>query len=343
MIEEARESIHVIAFILGRDPVGREIVKRLCRKAKSGVKVRLLVDALGSYFTRGRFLKPLRRAGGQVGVFMPMLPLHRKWSANLRNHRKIVIVDGTSAMIGGMNLAKDYMGPTPDPARWIDADLVVRGPAVPDLSEIFSKDWLFATGEKLVGTAASISSANQPRSNVSAQIVASGPDVAGEPFYDAVLSALYGSKERIWIVTPYFVPDDGLFRALMLQSRLGRDIRIVVPARSNHRIADFARGRYLRQLQQSGAHVYIHPDRMIHAKLVVVDRSIAVSGSANLDMRSFYLNYEVAMFIYSEVMVEEVAEWIRVLIKDCREGTLAAPGHLRQWGEDLAWLVSPLL
>lgn len=343
MVEEAQESIHVTAFILGRDPVGREIVKRLCRKAKSGVQVRLLVDALGSYFSRGRFLKPLREAGGQVGIFMPMLPLHRKWSANLRNHRKIVIVDGKSAMIGGMNLANEYMGPTTDPARWIDADLVVRGPTVADLSDIFIQDWLFATGQKLVGIAPLTPPVNQPRSNVRAQIVASGPDVAGDPFYDAILSALYESKKRIWIVTPYFVPDDGLFRALMLQSRLGRDIRIIVPARSDHWIADLARGRYLRQLQQSGAHVYLHPERMIHAKLIVVDRDIAVSGSANLDMRSFYLNYEVAMFIYSDVMIEEIAEWMHILIKECREETPAAPGRLRQWGEDMAWLVSPLL
>lgn len=343
MIEKAEKTIHVMTFILGRDPVSREIIKRLCRKAESGVQVRLLLDALGSYRSRGRFLNPLRQAGGQVGIFMPMLPLHRKWSANLRNHRKLVICDGETAMIGGMNLAKEYMGPTPDPTRWVDADLIVRGPAVLDLSDIFSQDWLFGTGQDLVRTKSTTPLADQPRSNIRTQIVASGPDVAGDPFYDAVLSALYEAKERIWIVTPYFVPDEGLFRALMLQSRLGRDITIVVPAHSNHWITDLARGRYLRQLQQAGVHVFAHPKRMIHAKLIVVDGDIAISGSANLDMRSFYLNYEVAMFIYSPAVVEQVAKWIRALIKECRVASPAAPGNLRQWGEDLAWLASPLL
>jgi cardiolipin synthase len=343
MIENAEKSIHVMSFILGRDPVGREIIDRLCKKAQSGVQVRLLLDALGSYRNRGRFLAPLLHAGGQVGIFMPMLPLHRKWSANLRNHRKIAIVDGQTAMMGGMNLASEYMGPTPDPARWIDADFLVRGSAVHDLADIFNQDWHFATGQQLAGFDHSPHTAKQFPSNVRAQVVASGPDVEGDPFYDAVLSTLYDAKERIWIVTPYFVPDDGLFRALMLQSRLGYDVRIVLPARSNHWITDLARGRYLRQLQQSGVRVFIHPTRMIHAKLIVIDGDIAISGSANLDMRSFYLNYEVAMFLYSSAMVEQVAHWIGALIHECRVAPTSRPGHLRQWGEDLAWLASPLL
>ncbi len=343
MIQNAEQSIHVMTFILGRDSVGREMIQRLCQKAQSGVQVRLLLDALGSYRNRGRFLAPLLQAGGQVGIFMPMLPLHRKWSANLRNHRKIVIVDGQTAMLGGMNLAGEYMGPTPDPTRWIDADFQVRGPAVRDLSDIFNQDWYFATGQHPARIDHSAHPANQSHSKVRAQVVASGPDVEGDPFYDAVLATLYDAKERIWIVTPYFVPDDGLFRALMLQSRLGRDIRIVVPARSNHWITDLARGRYLRQLHRSGVHVFVHPKRMIHAKLIVVDREVAISGSANLDMRSFYLNYEVAMFLYSSAMVEQVAHWIDALIHECRKAPASKPGHLRQWGEDLAWLASPLL
>ena len=343
MIENAEKSIHVMSFILGRDPVGREIIERLCRKARSGVQVRLLLDALGSYRNRGRFLAPLLSPGGQVGIFMPMLPLHRKWSANLRNHRKIAIVDGETAMMGGMNLAREYMGPTPDPARWIDADFLVRGPAVHDLSDIFDQDWHFATGQQPDPIDRSPHTAKEFPSNVRAQVVASGPDVEGDPFYDAVLSTLYDAKERIWVVTPYFVPDEGLFRALMLQSRLGYDVRIVVPAHSNHRITDLARGRYLRQLQQSGVRVFVHPNRMIHAKLMVIDGDIAISGSANLDMRSFYLNYEVAMFLYSSAMVEQVAHWIGTLILECRTAPTSRPGYLRQWGEDLAWLASPLL
>ncbi|NLH16864.1 MAG: cardiolipin synthase [Phycisphaerae bacterium] len=343
MIQNAKESIHVMTFILGRDPVGREIIEHLCNKARSGIRVRLLLDALGSYRVRGRFLKPLLDAGGQVGIFMPMLPLHRKWSANLRNHRKITIVDGRTAMLGGMNLAGEYMGPAPDPTRWIDADFQVRGPAVDDLSEIFNQDWLFATGHRLDPIDYSLHPANQGSSNVRAQVVASGPDVQGDPFHDAVVSSLYDAKERIWVVTPYFVPDEGLFHALMLQSRLGYDVRIVLPARSNHPITDLARGRYLRQLQQSGVRVYFHPKCMIHAKLMVIDGDIAISGSANLDMRSFYLNYEVAMFVYSSSVVEQVAQWIDTLIRECRPAPASAPSYLHQWGEDLAWLASPLL
>ena len=272
-----------------------------------------------------------------------MLPLRRRWSANLRNHRKMAIIDGEIGMIGGTNLAREYMGPAADPARWIDTNVVLRGPALADLERVFAGDWRFATGEDLQLKDGPRAPCEEGSPGMRTQVVASGPDVAGDPLYDAILSLIHEARKRVWIVTPYFVPDEGLFKALMLQSRLGRDVRIVVPGRSNHPVADLARGRRLRRLQGVGARVFAHPTRMIHAKQIVVDDDIAVSGSANLDMRSLYLNFEVDVFVYSPEKVAEMANWASGLMSQCVESGLTTPGYFRRWAEDLGWLVSPLL
>lgn len=343
LIGQAKHSIHVMTFILGRDEVGRSLIDLLCRKAREGVQVRLLLDGLGCFLSHRIVAGPLRKAGGKVGVFLPVLPLRRRWSANLRNHRKIVVVDGQSAMIGGMNLAWEYMGPKPDPERWVDSAAIVRGDIAGDLEEIFASDWQFATGETLEQKRPIPPSPLPERHEGVAQVVASGPDVMGDPLYEAILSATYEIRRRVWIVTPYFVPDEGLFRALLLQTRLGRDVRIVLPERSNHLLADLTRGRFLRQLKRMGAKIYLYGPGMIHAKHLVFDDGIAMVGSMNLDMRSLYLNYEVAMFLYSQRELETVSRWMESIMERSHEFSSEEAGYLRMWAEDLSLLVSPLL
>lgn len=346
LIENAKNRIHIMTFILGRDEVGRALIDRLSRKAAEGVEVRLLLDALGCMLTRGGFVGPLRRAGGRVGIFMPILPFRLRFSTHLRNHRKIIVIDGETAMIGGLNLTHNYIGPEDNPKRWIDTAAVLRGPVVSDLENIFESDWNFATGESLhLDCSVPPPAAAPGRNRHLLQIAASGPDVAGEPLYEALLTACFEARQRVWIVTPYFVPDDGLFRALLLQARLGHDVRLLLPKRSNHGLADVARGRFLRQLLLAGARVYLYPHRMIHAKHAVFDESLAMTGSANLDMRSLYLNYEVALFAHSRDEVNEVARWMQTLMDQAeRVNADALPsGFVRQWAEDLSLLVSPLL
>lgn len=337
-IDGARESIHLMTFILADDTVGREIIARLAARARAGVKVRVLVDALGSLRVRYTRLRRLREAGAEVGVFMPMLPLHRRWSANLRNHRKIAIFDGALAVTGGMNLAQEYMGPLPGRARWIDTCAEITGPAVADLANVFVRDWNFATGDTLTPPAAPPACGE-----TMLQIAPNGPDVLGDPFYDVLTSAIYNARQRIWIVTPYFVPDEGLLRALSLQARMGMDVRVVLPRRSNHRVADFARNRLLRELADSGVRVFMHPRAMLHAKHIVIDDRVAISGSVNMDARSLYLNYEVAVFAYGkDAAVRDIA-WVERLMLDCVEGDVPHPGVLGRWAEDLCWLLSPMI
>lgn len=343
MINRAQCQIQIMTFILGRDDVGRALIDALSRKASEGVEVRLLLDALGCVLTRGRFSDPLRKAGGKIGIFMPVLPVRPRSSANLRNHRKMAIIDGKEAMIGGMNLTGNYMGPEANPGRWIDTMSKITGPAVSDLASIFESDWNFATGETLQIDCP----AEGPESKGDSilQVAASGPDVQGEPLYEALLTACFEAEKRAWIVTPYFVPDEGLLRALLLQARLGHDVRIVLPARSNHSLADIARGRFLRQLVDAGARLYLHRDHMIHAKHALFDDSVAMAGSANLDMRSLYLNYELALFFHSPEEVRAIASWMEELMtrSELVSGEELKAGYVRQWAEDLSLLVSPLL
>ncbi len=348
MFEEARETIHVTTFILGRDEVGRAVVETLARKAREGVQVRLLLDGLGCIRTSRRFCDPLRDAGGLVGRFMPVLPFQRKWSANLRNHRKIIVVDHVSAMVGGMNLATDFMGPTPRRDRFLDSAVFVGGPIVSDIESVFMSDWNYATDEQLQAQPHAHSTARQrtaadPLAVSTLQIVASGPDVPEDTFPDTLLSEVMESRERIWLITPYFIPDDAFLRALAVKARAGRDVRIIVPLHSNHRIADFARGPALRDLATAGARVYAYPKGMVHAKAMVFDHRLAITGTPNLDMRSLYLNFEVALFHYTRPEVEKVAAWAAWLQAQSVHLTGKKPAPFRDWLEHLCQIFAPLL
>ena len=358
LLRGARHSIHVTTFILARDDVARHYVELLARKAAEGVEVRLLVDALGSFLSRGRFLDPLRAAGGRVASFMPMLPLSRRSSANLRNHRKLVVVDGETAWVAGMNLAGEYLGSSPAaglssggtdagadgrgpaPHLWLDTAAVLTGPVAADLEAVFASDWTFATGE---GLDAPPTPAARPGGDLVAQVVPSGPDVPSDGVADVVLSGIADARRRIWLVTPYFVPDDTLLRSLTLQARMGRDVRLIVPRRSDHPLVDLARCRFLRELLAAGATVRSVPDRMVHAKLAVFDDDLAVLGSANLDLRSLYLNFEISVLLHSPAAVGEVCAWIERLDALAQDHTPPRAGLLRTWTEDLAVLISPLL
>lgn len=344
MIEGAKETIDIETYLLGKDEVGRSIVDLLAKKAREGVRVRVLIDAFGVILTKGIAVEELKEAGGEVALFNPVLPVRAHWSANLRNHRKIMIVDFNEAMIGGMNLSGDYMGPRPDSKRWLDSTMLVQGPATTDLAEIFCDDWEYATGEPF-----DLETLRQMRPKVTedgdggvAQVVASGPDIIGEPLYEAILSESYDSLRRLWILIPYFIPDMDLFRALALQARLGCDLRIIVPRRSNHYIADLARGRALRDLRMAGARIYFYKE-MLHAKHVLFDDRIAVTGSANLDTRSLILNYEVAMFLYSRPEIETTAEWMEEIMAQSVEVEEMKRGYFKELAEDAAMLLSPLL
>ncbi|MDR3620807.1 MAG: cardiolipin synthase [Paludisphaera borealis] len=351
MIEGARSTLFIMTFVLSDDEVGRALIEMLTRKAQAGVTVRLLIDDVGSWWLPRRALAPLIKAGGHVAYFMPVFHIPFRGRANLRNHRKIAVADHRVAFAGGMNLTASYIGPLADPARWRDLAVMVEGPAVDDLEWLFFSDWKFATGEDLamqfprpIGPPhdhAPATLSHRPGNSV-VQVVASGPDVEGDPLFESLLSLVFFARERIWILTPYFVPDEMLVRGLALAARRGVDVRLIVPWKSNHPITDVAREGYLRELHEAGASVLLYRPTMLHAKAVIFDDKLVAIGSPNMDNRSLFLNYEVALYIFSAESVAETARWAERLMAG---STVYEPkrGASREIAESVLRLVSPLL
>ncbi|MGC8844507.1 MAG: phospholipase D-like domain-containing protein, partial [Candidatus Hydrogenedens sp.] len=345
IINKAKEYIYCTTFILGKDRTGLSIINALAEKSRQGVRVSLLLDSLGCLTVTKKTLAPLIQAGGEVGFFLPVLPFRRKWSANLRNHRKIVIVDGNIAMIGGMNLSDNFLGPTSSPKRFLDNTVFLKGEAIYDIEQVFRSDWYFTTEKDLPEPKTDSFHVETDTHSLPGlvQVVASGPDVSEDILYDAILTACMETRERIWIVTPYFVPDEPILKALNLQARAGVDVSIIMPKHSNHRIADFARGPALRELLDSGANIWFYEKSMVHSKLLVFDRFLAVTGSPNLDIRSMYLNFEIALFHYSPNEIDAIAGWIYQLINNSQKISSLPDDSIHVWFENLSLLIAPLM
>lgn len=330
ILRTAHQRVDLCVYQLCDDAVGGRWLDRLAQLARRGVQVRVLLDAVGSWgLARGR-LKALRRAGVQVARFMPLLHHPRRGRSNLRNHRKLVVVDGRAAWTGGRNLAAQYFTHAD---AWIDLSLSLRGPAVAVLQTVFERDWALATGQPLPDLPPP--AADGPVSG-GLRVVPAGPDVAGDPLHDLLLSALGGARRRILAVTPYYVPDSCLQQALCLAARRGLAVDLLLPARSNHPSADLARERYLRELHAAGANIRLLRGTMVHAKALVVDDALAVTGSANLDLRSLFLNFELDLLLRAPEQVRACAAWIENLDKRAHP---YRPPAASVWRESLEGLV----
>jgi len=335
-IQAARTSIDVATFILSRDAIGRRIVRELSAKAKEGVTVRLLIDAIGSFGKKAIFMLELEKAGGRIERFMPVLPITSFWRANLRNHRKICVFDNQKAIVGGRNIGGDYMGPVDSTNRWKDFGLLIEGPAVMPLAAIFEADWAFALSKKGYEPQAvprtPFAKCNNP---TRIEIMASGPDTKEDPIYEKILSVIQETKEHITLVTPYYIPDEVLQRTLIVKARGGRSVTLIVPRRSNHPITDLARDHYLRELNDAGVRVLLYNSGMLHGKVMSADNKIAMTGSANIDLRSLFVNYEVNAFFHTEEIENESLEFDVIYNKPA--------SFTRELAGDLSRLVTPLL
>ena len=338
-LDAARESIDICTFILGRGPVGERVLEVLCAKARAGVRVRLLLDGMGSLMAGRPDLKPLQRAGAGVVLFVPPLHSPLKGRTNLRNHRKMLIVDASletrRLWSGGRNLAAEYFEGTPGHAPWHDLSFDLGGPLVRQASALFERDWAFASTERAPEEMPpeDTQDGNDAPAH-GAQLVASGPDQVDDTVYALLLSAAYQARRRIALVTPYFVPDAALVMALSLAARRGVAVDVLMPARSNHRLSDIARGRAVRALAQAGVRIWLAP-QMLHAKLAVVDEQLALAGSANLDSRSLFLNYELMMAFHEPADVRRFDHWFRHEKQSARPYTLRKPGLLRDVAEGM--------
>jgi len=321
LIEGARRTIDLTMFIVGDDATGRAMVNALAKRAKDGVSVRVILDAVGCAGTRRSAARALGAVGAEVRAFMPLRHSPVRGRTNLRSHRKIVVVDGEHLFAGGMNLAEEYMGPAPLPSdrppRWRDVAAVASGPVAADAAALFESDWVFCGGTARAPGPAPAEVVSEPRGDQILQFVPSGPDMVDDTVYDRLLTGIYNARERVVIVTPYYVPDDALQHAVVLAARRGVKTEVLVPARSNHRVADLARRPMIRELLAEGVAVHFYARGMVHAKAVVIDDTWAFVGSPNFDMRSLFLNYEDALFALSSYAIAEIRAYADALIAQC--------------------------
>ena len=312
LISGARHSLDLCTFILGRDVLGDEIAALLIHRARQGLKIRLLLDGIGFYLGGHPNTRKLIQAGIQVAFFVPPLRSSLRGRTNLRNHRKMVLADGSWLWCGGRNLAAEYFeGDTHSVLKkpvWIDLSFDLRGALALQAQQRFDLDWAFATTGRTVR--AGVPLAPEPHgANPHARLVPSGPDQVEDTVYALLVSSCFTARTRILAVTPYFVPDQTLLMALALAARRGVAVDLLLPAKSNHHLADIARHAALRELTNAGARVWLLPG-MLHAKAVLIDHDFALAGSSNLDERSLFLNYELMVAFYDPAVVIRFAEWI---------------------------------
>jgi cardiolipin synthase len=303
-MEAARHHIHLEYFIFQPDDTGRRVLDLLARKARQGVEVRLLYDAMGSRRLHRRTLQPLHAAGARCSVFLPINPLRRRIQVNMRNHRKILVIDGQTAFTGGLNIGDEYLGLVPRFGFWRDTHLQVRGPAVAGLQRVFIEDWDFAADENLKETAYFPDAASDGSHGV--QVIHSGPDQELNSIREVYFAAILRARKRLWIASPYFVPDAGIRDALCLAGFQGVDVRVLCQCHPDKWIPLFAGRYYWDEVLKADVKVYQYTCGMMHSKVILVDGEWASVGSANLDNRSLHLNFEVNCLINAPELVSQL-------------------------------------
>ncbi len=298
-IENAKESIELVYFIIRKDEIGTKIMDALVKKANEGVEVRLLYDSFGTFFTPNKFLKQLNNTKcGKSASFYPV-SIFTLSKINHRNHRKIVVIDKKISYLGGMNIGDEYMG-LKKPSPWRDTHLRIVGDASKLLYQCFCFDWDFATHDKLSKTLADLK-LNEPTDGDDfqpMQIVSSGPDSGEETIKNGMLKMIYSARRYLYIQSPYFIPDQAFRTALKTSAESGVDVRLMIPGKPDKRYVYYSSMSYLDEMLRAGVKVYYY-DGFIHSKMIVADDKISTIGTTNIDIRSFRLHFETNAFFYS--------------------------------------------
>ena len=304
-IRDARHHIHLEYYIFQPDTLGRLFLEALTQRAKAGVKVRLLLDAVGSARMRRRHLKALRRAGGEVAFFHKVHLFSFKPRFNFRTHRKLAVIDGHTGFFGGLNIAKEA-DERLSPAAYRDTHVRMEGSAVRWLQTVFLEDWNYTTGSTQLEEEYFPSHAQaQPHC---VQLIPSGPDLRFKAIRDVYFTAISTARQRVWISTPYFVPDEAMLTALTSAALRGVDVRLLVPKRSDSWVVTLAGRSYYDELLLAGVRLFEYLPRLLHAKTLLVDNALSVIGTANMDVRSFELNFEISAIFYGTEMAQALTQ-----------------------------------
>ncbi|MEE4252540.1 MAG: cardiolipin synthase [Desulfuromusa sp.] len=341
-IDSAQEHIHLIYYFWAMDATGRRFCQALTRAAGRGVEIRLLLDDVGSYATKTSFFSSLISVGGEVARFLPLNLFSRQVSVNNRNHRKIVIVDGKTGFTGSMNVGDVYTGMD---GRWNDLHLRVSGRVVYELQGVFCQDWFHATGKDLA--IAKYFPSMDCRGDVCAHFLASGPsDERWRTIHTLLFVAINTAMERVWIETPYFVPDPPIVMALQTAALRGVDVRLLLPNCSDHFLVDYAGRSFFDELLISGVRIFKMDNIVPHAKTALVDQVFATAGSANMDQRSFRLNFEGNLFFFGKKIVSQLEKDFLYMSQFSHEVTSEKRAQLsptQRLKEGFARVLAPLL
>lgn len=343
-IREAKHHVHIEFFIFRADESGRQFIEAMVERARAGVQVRFVYDAVGCWGLKSQLLRALTDAGGHVHPFLPLLTPLRRLRINLRNHRKIVVVDGRIAFTGGLNIGDEYLGKSPFFGPWRDTHLRLEGPAVRWIQRVFLEDWDFAAGEDVTGL--DYFPTVEVTGDISAQIAWSGPDQEIKTIREVLFAVIMKAKERVWLASPYFVPDAGLLDALCLAARSGRDVRLLCLFRPDKWVPFLAARYYWHDALAAGVKIYQFTKGFMHAKVMIADDCWASVGSANFDNRSLYLNFEMNCLFESQSVVQQLeADFLRDFTTSIRVDPVQF--EKRPWvsriAENTCRLASPIL
>lgn len=308
-MEHASKYIHIQYYIIKNDQLWQKIEGVLRWKVRQGVEVRVLFDGMGCRAMPRSKWKQLRRAGIHVAEFFPAVLGRVYLRANYRNHRKMVIIDGRTGFVGGFNVGREYLGQDEKFGYWRDTHICIEGAAVTSLAVRFALDWNYATKDNLFLREQLFEPSKYRKcGSEMVQIVSSGPDSRSKVIRNNYLRLIHLAKKNIYIQTPYFIPDEEILDALKIASKSGIDVRIMIPCKPDHLFVYWATYSYLGEVIEAGAKCYTYDAGFLHAKCMCVDGLVSCVGTANMDIRSFSLNFEVNAVIYSEVTTKRLEE-----------------------------------
>jgi cardiolipin synthase len=345
-IRNAREYVHVQYYIFRKDSIGQQLIELLTEKAREGVSVRVLYDELGSRKLNKAFFRSFRAAGGLAQAFFPsrLRPINMR--LNYRNHRKLVILDGRIGYVGGFNVGEEYLGLDPKFGYWRDTHLRIQGPSVFFMHARFMLDWNQAAPDRSFNFFPELAPGHLVQGSAGVQIVTSGPDSVWEVIKDGYIKMISSAKRSIYIQTPYFIPDASVMDALRIAALSGLDVALMIPNKPDHPFVHWATLSYVGDLLQAGARVYLYENGFIHAKTLVVDEEVSSVGTANIDVRSFRLNFEVNAFIYDEPLAQRLLTCFQADMANSRLLTLDQYQNrplFTKLRESVSRLLSPIL
>ncbi len=346
-IRNAKKFIHIQYYIIKNDVVFSRIREELEKKVKEGVEVRILFDAMGCRFVSGRLWKDLEKAGIRTAEFFSAFLRKLHLRMNYRNHRKIVVIDNEIGYVGGFNVAKEYVGLDEKFGNWRDTHLRIQGTAVMGLAIRFLLDWNYAAKENLFADSRYLGGYKEGcNDRCEIQIISSGPDSVEQTIRDNYVRLIHKATKSIYIQSPYFIPDEAMMSALYVAVNSGVEVNIMIPCKPDHPFVYWATYSYIGDLVMAGANCYVYGNGFLHAKGIIVDGKVFCYGTANMDIRSFALNFEVNAVVYDEAKSREMTALFKKDLKFCQKITKDSYAE-RKLGvrikEQISRLLSPLL